>query len=71
MNALQNIPIQEAREKFGIDFPFRLVVERIEGNWEYGYNLTNKATGLVSKKILFQNSTGYIESAGASVYVWK
>lgn len=71
MNALSEIQLQEAREKFGFDYPFRLKVEKIGGNWEYGYELADRETSVNVKKIIFQNSTGHIESAKAITYVWK
>ena len=71
LNALQSIPPQEAREKFGLDYPFRLVVKKTGGNWEYGHNLTDEETGVYRRKVLFQNSTGHIKSVSAITYVWK
>lgn len=70
MNALDDVPLKDAREKFGVDFPFRLEVGKI-GGWEYGYNLTDRATAVNRKKILLQNATGHLESVSAITYVWK
>ena len=71
MSALGSVSLKDARDKFGVDLPFRLKVEKTGGNWEYGYNLTDRNTAVNIKKILLQNSTGNIESAGAITYVWK
>ena len=71
LNALKNVPLKEAREKFGVDYPFKLVVEKVGGNWEYGYNFTSGDTSLFKRKILMQNSTGHINSVSAITYVWR
>lgn len=71
MSALDAVDISEAREKFGFDYPFRLRLEKSTGDWEYGYNMTSLSTGVHRRKLLFQNSTGHIESASAITYVWK
>ncbi len=71
MNALADMELKEAREKFGVDCPFRLAVEKTGGAWHYGYELTDRNTGVNRKKVLLQNSTGHVESVSAVTYVWK
>lgn len=71
LNALALMPFQEAREKFGFDYPFRLKVEKAGADWEYGYNLTERETSVNIKRILLQNSTGQIENVRAITYAWK
>ena len=71
MNAIQGIPLKEAREKFGLDYPFKLVVEKTGGNWEYGYNLTGNEISICRRTVLMQNSTGHVKSVGVMSYVWK
>jgi|GEM_PF-1848111 len=71
LNALGNVPLKEAREKFATEFPFRLKVEKSGENWEYGYELNEGNMALNTKKMIMQNSTGHIESVSAITYVWK
>jgi len=71
MNALQNIPLSEARDKFGIDKPFRVRIKKAGADWIYGYNSTGKEVSVTKKMVLFQNSTGHIKSVEAFTYVWE
>jgi len=71
LNALQEIPLMDARDKFGIDYPFELKVKKTSGDWVYGYNLTGKEVSINKRVMLFQNSTGNIESVEVYTYVWR